>query len=176
MWNGRTVSVILMTYAEKDSIYDVIEGFLAIDAVDEAAGWRLDPALLPHEPDPRLRVVVSARLQGGDRGAEGWLRRLRWDQLGPTPETIEVTSLDVAGIGDVLRGMGDAPAGLAGDPEVTEQLARLTGGDPLLVRLYAEDLRERGAGAGRLRPEDLAGLTPGFGPFFLSWLADQEAL
>ncbi len=35
MWNGRTVSVILMTYAEKDSIYEVIEGFLAIDAVDE---------------------------------------------------------------------------------------------------------------------------------------------
>ena len=35
MWNGRTVSVILMTYAEKDSIFDVIEGFLAIDAVDE---------------------------------------------------------------------------------------------------------------------------------------------
>ncbi len=35
MWNGRTVSVILMTYTEKDSIYDVIEGFLAIDAVDE---------------------------------------------------------------------------------------------------------------------------------------------
>jgi glycosyltransferase involved in cell wall biosynthesis len=35
MWNGRTVSVILMTYAEKDSIRAVIDGFYEIDAVDE---------------------------------------------------------------------------------------------------------------------------------------------
>jgi glycosyltransferase involved in cell wall biosynthesis len=35
MWNDRTVSVILMTYAEKDSIRGVIEGFEAIDVVDE---------------------------------------------------------------------------------------------------------------------------------------------
>jgi glycosyltransferase involved in cell wall biosynthesis len=35
MWNGRSVSVILMTYAEKDSIYGVIEGFLATGVVDE---------------------------------------------------------------------------------------------------------------------------------------------
>ena len=27
MWNDHTVSVILMTYAEKDSIRGVIEGF-----------------------------------------------------------------------------------------------------------------------------------------------------
>lgn len=35
MWNGRTVSVILMTYREKDSIRDVIEGFFATGVVDE---------------------------------------------------------------------------------------------------------------------------------------------
>src|SRR5215213_9638811 len=35
MWNGRTVSVILMTYAEKDSIRQVIEGFYATGVVDE---------------------------------------------------------------------------------------------------------------------------------------------
>ncbi len=35
MWNGRTVSVILMTYAEKDSIYEVIRGFEATGVVDE---------------------------------------------------------------------------------------------------------------------------------------------
>ena len=35
MWNGRTVSVILMTYAEKDSIRRVIEGFYATGVVDE---------------------------------------------------------------------------------------------------------------------------------------------
>jgi glycosyltransferase involved in cell wall biosynthesis len=35
VWNGRTVSVILMTYAEKDSIRAVIEGFYATGVVDE---------------------------------------------------------------------------------------------------------------------------------------------
>ena len=35
MWNGRTVSVILMTYAEKDSIRRVIDGFEATGVVDE---------------------------------------------------------------------------------------------------------------------------------------------
>jgi glycosyltransferase involved in cell wall biosynthesis len=35
MWNGRSVSVVLGTYAEKDSIYEVIEGFFATGVVDE---------------------------------------------------------------------------------------------------------------------------------------------
>jgi glycosyltransferase involved in cell wall biosynthesis len=35
MWKDKTVSVVLMTYAERDSIRAVIEGFAAIDAVDE---------------------------------------------------------------------------------------------------------------------------------------------
>ena len=35
MWNGRMVSVILMTYAEKDSIRRVIEGFESTGVVDE---------------------------------------------------------------------------------------------------------------------------------------------
>jgi glycosyltransferase involved in cell wall biosynthesis len=35
MWNGRSVSVVLGTYAERDSIYDVIQGFLETGVVDE---------------------------------------------------------------------------------------------------------------------------------------------
>lgn len=35
MWNGKTVSVILMTYQEKNSIREVIEGFEATGVVDE---------------------------------------------------------------------------------------------------------------------------------------------
>jgi glycosyltransferase involved in cell wall biosynthesis len=35
VWNGRSVSVVLMTYAERDSIRGVIEGFLATGVVDE---------------------------------------------------------------------------------------------------------------------------------------------
>lgn len=35
MWNGQTVSVVLGTYAEKDSIRAVIDGFFATGVVDE---------------------------------------------------------------------------------------------------------------------------------------------
>ena len=35
MWNGHDVSVVLMTYAERDSIRDVIERFFQTGVVDE---------------------------------------------------------------------------------------------------------------------------------------------
>jgi glycosyltransferase involved in cell wall biosynthesis len=35
MWNGEQVSVVLMTYAERDSIRSVIDGFFATGVVDE---------------------------------------------------------------------------------------------------------------------------------------------
>jgi Glycosyl transferase family 2 len=35
MWNGRSVSVVLMTYAERDSIRSVIDAFFATKVVDE---------------------------------------------------------------------------------------------------------------------------------------------
>jgi len=62
MWNGKRVSVVLMTYAERYSIREVIEGFFAADVVDEVvvvdnnaqAGTRDEvartPARLVNEP------------------------------------------------------------------------------------------------------------------------------
>lgn len=35
MWNGSSVSVVLGTYAERDSIHDVIQGYFATGVVDE---------------------------------------------------------------------------------------------------------------------------------------------
>jgi glycosyltransferase involved in cell wall biosynthesis len=35
MWNGKDVTVVLMTYAERDSIREVIDGFFATGVVDE---------------------------------------------------------------------------------------------------------------------------------------------
>jgi glycosyltransferase involved in cell wall biosynthesis len=62
MWNGNTVSIVLMTYAERDSIRRVIEGFFDTGLVDEVlvvdnnahAGTREEVARtharLVHEP------------------------------------------------------------------------------------------------------------------------------
>ncbi len=63
MWNGKQVSVVLMTYAERDSIRGVIGGFFATGVVDEVlvvdnnaqAGTTDEvaktPARLVHEPE-----------------------------------------------------------------------------------------------------------------------------
>lgn len=62
MWNGKRVSVVLMTYAERDSIRGVIESFFATGLVDEVLvvdnnsqdgtteEVRATPARLVHEP------------------------------------------------------------------------------------------------------------------------------
>ena len=62
MWNGKDVSVVLPTYAERDSIRAVIEGFFATGVVDEvvvvdnnaadgtAAEVAMTPARVVHEP------------------------------------------------------------------------------------------------------------------------------
>ncbi|WP_227243303.1 trypsin-like peptidase domain-containing protein [Paraburkholderia caribensis] len=146
---------------------------LVIDGLDEAAGWRLPLTLLPDVPPPGLRIVVSARERAGDRGAEGWLRQLGWERSDPPPARLAVDRLNDAGVGEVLRSM-DPRFADADNAEVAAQVARLSGGDPWIVKLYAEDLREDDGSTRRLRAEDLAHLQPGFAAFFGDWLRDQK--
>ena len=76
MWNGKRVSVVLMTYAERDSIRAVIEDFFDTGLVDEvlvvdnnaeagtveevapdarAAGARAQAGLRPRDPPRAAR-------------------------------------------------------------------------------------------------------------------------
>lgn len=146
-----------------------------IDGLDEAAGWEPPIALLPELPHPGLRVVVSAR-EGGDlRDANAWLRKLGWDMDQPRPVTELVAGLDVGGVVQVLHSAG-LRLDDAGSRALATQVRRLSDGAPWIVRLYAEDLVGSKHQPQRLDPETLAGLEPGFGPFFRGWLADQKAL
>ena len=73
MWNGKDVSVVLMTYAERDSIREVIDGFLATGVVDEvvvvdnnaepgtARGGGEDPRAAGPRAAPGLRARDAAR-------------------------------------------------------------------------------------------------------------------
>ena len=49
-------------------------------------------------------------------------------------------------------------------------------GDPLLVRLYVEDLWSRGVAANRLQPEDLEAIRPGLAGYFQRWWREQQIL
>ena len=80
MWNGKTVSVVLMTYAERDSIRRVIEGFFDTGLRGRGARgrqqrrgrararrWRTTAARLVQEPQAGLRARHPARAVGGHR-------------------------------------------------------------------------------------------------------------
>lgn len=71
MWNGKTVSVVLMTYAERDSIAEVIDGFLATGLADEVL-------VVDNNAEPGTREEVaktSARLVEEPRQGYGFATR-----------------------------------------------------------------------------------------------------
>jgi len=63
MWNGRSVSVVLGTYAEKDSIREVIEGFFATGVVDEVVvvNNNAEPGTEEEVAKTRARQVFEPR-------------------------------------------------------------------------------------------------------------------
>ncbi len=71
MWNGKDVSVVLMTYAERDSIRAVIDGFLATGYVDEVV-------VVDNNAEPGTREAVAgtpARLVSEPRQGYGHATR-----------------------------------------------------------------------------------------------------
>jgi len=60
--------------------------------------------------------------------------------------------------------------------DIVAELYRLSAGDPLLVGLYVGDLWAKGEAVSRLKPEDLAGIQPGYKSYFDRWWDDQKKL
>lgn len=60
--------------------------------------------------------------------------------------------------------------------DIVAELYRLSEGDPLLVRLYVDDLWARGEEAARLQPDDLKKIKPGLKGYFDEWKEAQEKL
>jgi glycosyltransferase involved in cell wall biosynthesis len=82
MWNGKTVSVVLMTYAERDSIRSVIEGFFATGLVDEVVVVDNNAEVGTREEvdKTRARVVHEAR-QGYGFATRRGLTQARGDLI-----------------------------------------------------------------------------------------------
>ncbi len=146
-----------------------------LDGVDEAADWGAGPDLFPLDPPTDLRVILSARYLAGDADTRPWLRRLEWDRPGQAtaPNLLPLTR---EGVGDVLRRMGFPLDQLGARVDIVSELHRLSEGDPLLVRLYVDDLWGRGEGVARLQPEDLRAIRPGLEGYLEKWWEDQHRL
>jgi hypothetical protein len=148
---------------------------LVLDGIDEAADWTAGSDLLPSNPPASLRVVLSARFLANDQDASSWLKRLGWSKPG-LASTLELYPLDRTGIASVLLQMGFPVEMLGTRVDIVSELHRLSEGDPLLVRLYVDDLWARGEAVVRLQPEDLQAIQPGLTGYFERWWNDQRLL
>ncbi len=169
VWRGLFVDYINRPLSDGRSL------LLVLDGVDEAADWSAGSGLFPLEPPSGLRIVLSARYLANDRDADAWLHHLDWTRPG-LARTMELYPLDRTGIANVLTQMG-FPLDLLGTRvNIVSELYRLSEGDPLLVRLYVDDLWERGEQAVRFQPEDLRAIRPGLAGYFERWWKDQRLL
>jgi glycosyltransferase involved in cell wall biosynthesis len=75
MWNGQDVSVVLMTYAERDSIRGVIDGFFATGLVDEVVvvDNNAEPGTADEVALTEARLVHEARQGYGHATRRGLL-------------------------------------------------------------------------------------------------------
>lgn len=146
-----------------------------LDGLDEAADWQAGADLFPFQPPAGLRLVVSARHISEAPDSQAWRRRLGWEDPG-LAHALDLDPLDREGVADVLQRMGFPLDELGKRVDVVAELHRLSDGDPLLVRLYVDDLWKRGQAAARLRPEDLRAIKPGLEGYFDRWWKEQRML
>jgi hypothetical protein len=169
IWRGRLSDLLLRPLPDGRRL------LLVLDGLDEAADWEAGPDLFPPHIGPHARVVVSARLLAGDTDASAWLRRLGWDNPGRA-RSLALEGLSESGLSEALDHMGVPLTGLSARTEIVHELHRLSEGEPLLVRLYVDDLFDRAPGAVAVSVKELRAIKPGLPGFFARWWDDQRRL
>lgn len=150
---------------------------VVFDGLDEAAGWSLGMSLIPSNPPPGLKILVSARLTATHSTPQKWLNHLEWDRYNSLAQVHELAPISREGVADILRKMGMPLDQLAQREEILTTLYRLSeGGDPLLLNLYVQDLWKRGEDALRISVDELKRLKPGYEGYFEKWWQDQRKL
>jgi hypothetical protein len=139
---------------------------LVLDGLDEASGWQVGRDLFPRTPPPHLRIVASAR-QMARTDRTTWLERLGWRSV--QARDLGLAGLSRAAVSDILRRMGNPLDQLAIDVELLTEIARVSEGDPLTIRLLVEALQDE-----TLSPGNLTRLPPGLEAFVRDRLDELE--
>ena len=148
---------------------------IILDGLDEASDWQAGPHLFPPQLPARVKLIASARTHGR-KDKQGWLEELHWRKGRAAAFTLPFLSRD--GVADVLVQMGNPLDGLASELDVIGTLYHLSEGDPLLVRLYVEQLVGHVTQSGNTK--DIASwlrtAKPGLEGYFDGWWRDQRQL
>ena len=165
----------LMTEYLRRPLPDGRRLLVVLDGLDEAANWDAGADLFPENPPQGVRALVSVRDSASEMGASRWLGRLGWEKPGKAL-AFGLDLLTENGVAEALTQMGFPLDRLSGRVDIVAQLHRLSEGEPLLVRLYVDDLWSRGEEAVRLTPEDLQTIPPGLEAYMDRWWDDQRQL
>lgn len=145
---------------------------IIIDGLDEAADWIAGRDLdLPSAIGRGFKILVSARILGGDPDEHEWLRRLHWKE---SAFTLKLGNLDRHGIAEVVAGVGGYLTKAVEDTPLVDQLMRLSQGDPLIISLYVGALRGVQHESPFLSVAELPQLPPGLEGFMDRWMEDQR--
>lgn len=132
---------------------------VVLDGLDEASGWAPD---FPAQPGAGFKVVISARLYGELSTSEQWRKYLRLSTVRELP----LPPLDEEDVRELV------PPEFASDEKLVHQLFVNTQGDPLLLRLYQEELSK----GGQWTASSIRRIQPGYTGFFHQWWKDQREL
>lgn len=160
----------------QESLPDGRQLLIIIDGLDEAA-WDVGPNIFPLDTHDSVRIVMSARyLAGKDKHPKWWLRQLGWEGFNEYIESQEIGSLTEAGVRDVLEKVEHPNLEQNTLTDIVREIFRLSEGDPLLVKLYAEDIQELVKTNEELVLDEFRKIQPGIKGFFEHWWEDQKKL
>ena len=136
---------------------------VVVDGLDEAQGSGFSPTVFPLVLPANIKVLVSARQQAGDHGCEGWLKRLDWQGRGmAAAENLAILNREA--VVPILESVGLTKQ--AQTAVLIDRLMVLSAGEPLLLALYAEDLKGVEEKGETPDVQILEGITPGFSAYF----------
>jgi hypothetical protein len=141
---------------------------VVIDALDEAVGWQPTPGLLRGGSESDVRILCSAR-RLADRSQASWLHELGWDPARTfTPAPLSPLHRDA--IAELLANFAPEVARSSYVADIVGEIARISHGDPLTVRLVIEDIA-----AGRVPAQELPDHPTGLGDYFARSLREISA-
>jgi hypothetical protein len=110
---------------------------LVLDGLDEAANWIIDRSLFPQVRPKNVKILLATRPTAGDAENNELLAL-----LGLPRTQVSFFALGSLGINGIIEVLAITAPQLFEDEKVAlaKRLFELTRGDPLLLRLYLDEL------------------------------------
>ena len=182
----------VLTGAAPEVLCDLARGYLhkertgerrtlvILDGLDEAVDREIFRGLLPTNPPPSLRVLLTARSTSVSADDDEWRAQLGFGAGTPRArrDLLQLWPLDRLDAATVISTVLEALSGViegALEP-VAAELLRLSEGEPFVLKLYLQHILEAGESSGGAILERLRHIEPGVHAYFSDWWAQQSAL